>query len=68
LHSQQLPAPTPMPAPVHAVTKLGFHLSAFKEHMISFISLQGDGSRTRQEIPQTAGWKDQGGFCSFISS
>jgi len=26
-------------------------------------SLQGDGSRARQEIPQTAGWKAQGGFC-----
>ena len=26
-------------------------------------SLQGDGSRTRQEIPQTASWKAQGGFC-----
>jgi len=26
-------------------------------------SLQEDGSRTRQEIPQTAGWKAQGCFC-----
>jgi len=30
-------------------------------------SLQGDGSKTRQEIPQTAGWKAQGGFCCIFS-
>jgi len=28
-------------------------------------SLQGDGSRTRQEIPQTAGWKARACNCCF---
>jgi len=63
--------PSPCKNPCNPISLQCFAPISLQSHLLAISlqqaeSLQGDGSKTRQEIPQTAGWKAQGGFCCSL--